>query len=106
MRMRLKDSQIQSQIGWEFTQASRHFSNLFEAPVLFYVVCILGILFSEGLIFTGLAWGYVLAHVAHAYIHLGSNHVMFRLTTYTVSWTFLILMWGLLMFHQLVPSQI
>ncbi len=89
----------------EMEQASRHFSNLFEAPVLFYVVTILGILFSEGYLFTGLAWGYVMARAVHAYIHLGSNHVMSRMRAYAVGWLMLILMWGVLMFHQLVPAH-
>ncbi len=89
----------------EMEQASRHFSNLFEAPVLFYVVCILGILFSEGLAFAVLAWLYVLARVAHAYIHLGPNNIINRMRAYGVSWLMLLAMWLLLIFHQLFPGQ-
>jgi hypothetical protein len=82
-------------------QASRHFSNLFEVPVLFYVVSILGILFSEGLPFTILAWVYVLARVIHAWIHLTSNRVMTRMYAYAMGWLALLAMWFLLMFHQI-----
>lgn len=84
-------------------QASRHFSNLFEAPVLFYVVCILGVLFSEGTLFLTLAWIYVAARVVHAYIHIGSNKIFPRMTSYGVGWACLTIMWFLLLYHQLFP---
>lgn len=90
----------------QMVQASRHFSNLFEAPVLFYVVCILGILFSEGFVFTVLAWMYVAARVVHAYIHIGSNKIFPRMTSYGIGWLVLAAMWLLLLIHQLFPTPI
>ncbi|MEZ0392245.1 MAG: MAPEG family protein [Pseudobdellovibrionaceae bacterium] len=89
------------EIPEKMLQASRHFSNLFEAPVLFYVICILGILFQEGRVFVGLAWVYVAARAAHAYIHLGSNRVMHRMRAYGLGWLVLTAMWLLLLWHQL-----
>ena len=86
-------------------QASRHFSNIFEAPVLFYVVCILGILFSEGTIFSVLAWVYVFSRVFHAYIHMGKNNVMHRMRAYFLGWMALTAMWILLVVHQLMPMN-
>lgn len=87
----------------EMIQASRHFTNLFEAPVLFYVVCLLGLLFSEGTIFLILAWIYVISRYAHAYIHIGPNKIMWRMSAYAMSWLVLAAMWLLLVFHQLFP---
>lgn len=85
-------------------QASRHFSNLFEAPVLFYVACILGMIFSEGALFVVLAWMYVLARAWHAYIHMGRNKILWRMSAYGVSWLVLTVMWIVLAVHQLFPA--
>jgi hypothetical protein len=64
----------------------------------------LGILFSEGLPFTVLAWVYVLARTVHAWIHLTSNNVMNRMYAYGVGWLALVAMWGLFMFHQMLGT--
>lgn len=82
----------------DMEQASRHFTNLFEVPVLFYVVTIVGILYSEGLVFTVLAWLYVLARLIHAYIHLGSNNVRHRMIPFGLGWLILIAMWAVVLF--------
>ncbi len=77
-------------------QTARHYSNLFEAPVLFYVVCILGILLNfNGTLFVTLAWIYVIARVAHTIIHTGSNVVRIRMRVFAFSWLALIVMWAL-----------
>src|SRR5579863_9828513 len=62
---------------------ARHFANLFETPVLFYVVCLAAMIIQ----FTGaamqiLAWIYVAARIAHAYIHLGGNRLRHRMRAY------------------------
>ena len=80
-------------------QASRHFSNLFEVPVLFYAVCILGIIFSAGTVFVVLAWIYVLARVIHATIHLTSNKILLRMSAYAFGWVALASMWIVLLIH-------
>lgn len=87
-------------------QAERHFANLFEVPVLFYVVCILGMIFSEGTVFVTLAWVYVAARVVHACIHLGSNKIMWRMRSYMVGWLALAAMWILLAVHLSFPVSI
>jgi hypothetical protein len=76
-------------------QHSRHFANLFEAPVLFYAVCLAAMVtgVTNGLLLT-LAWGYVAARVLHAMVHLGGNRVRHRLRVYFVSWLLLLAMWG------------
>jgi hypothetical protein len=73
---------------------SRHFANLFEAPMLFYVVCLAAMITH----FTGpamqvLAWLYVAARVLHTYVHLGSNRLRHRMRAYFFSWGILLAMW-------------
>ncbi len=90
----------------DMLKASRHFSNLFEAPVLFYAVCILGMIFSEGSLFTVLAWIYVAARVFHAYVHMGSNKLIPRMCAYFVGWLALAGLWIVLVIHQSFASNL
>src|SRR5215471_9761222 len=64
----------------EAAKATRHFSNLFEAPVLFYVACVTAIATRQVTLLTVmLAWAYVALRAAHAYIHLGANRLRQRI---------------------------
>ena len=75
-------------------KAARHFSNLFEAPTLFYAVCLATMLTQQtGTLMLSLAWGYVLARIAHAAIHLGPNKLRWRVRAYSISWLILLAMW-------------
>ena len=40
-----------------------------------------------------LAWGYVVARLAHAWVHLGANRVRHRFRIYFISWIFLLALW-------------
>ncbi len=73
---------------------ARHFSNLFEAPVLFYVACVAAMAAQAvTLPIVVLAWGYVLARLVHSYVHLGENRVGQRIKAYFASWLVLGLLW-------------
>jgi hypothetical protein len=74
--------------------ASRHVVNLFEAPVLFYVVCVTTYVTGQttGLL-VGLAWLYVLLRVAHTYVHLFNNVLILRFRVFFLSWLVLIALW-------------
>jgi hypothetical protein len=73
---------------------ARHFANLFEAPVLFYVVCLAAMITHfTGIAMQVLAWIYVVARVVHAYVHLGGNRLRHRMRTYFFSWGVLLVMW-------------
>lgn len=75
-------------------QASRHFVNLFEAPVLFYVACLAAMATAHvTMTLVILAWAYVLARALHSWIHLGSNRIGNRLRAYFASWLLLAAMW-------------
>jgi len=77
----------------QMLQASRNFSNLFEVPTLFYMVCLfITVLNQVDIIFVVLAWFYVFFRICHTYIHLSSNNVRIRMTFYALSWFVLVLM--------------
>jgi hypothetical protein len=77
------------------TQAADHFRNLFEMPVLFYVLCaLLAISQLTTPLLLACAWGYVVLRAYHAYIHLTHNKVIRRFQAYVASCLVLFLMWG------------
>ena len=79
---------------------ARHFSNLYEAPVLFYVCCLAGIATGlTGTPFFVSAWVYVLVRVVHTYIHTGKNEIWPRVYAYFSSWIVLLTMWVLLVYR-------
>ena len=76
---------------------SQHFVNIFEAPTLFYVVCLAAMIAGETSITIQLmAWLYVLLRALHAWIHTGSNKLRKRIADYFASWVVLLLMWAYL----------
>jgi hypothetical protein len=84
------------------TRASDNFRNLFELPVLFYVVVLA--IYATNLVCTAhlaLAWGYVVARYAHSFIHCSSNVVMQRFYAFLASCLCLVAMWGMFA-YQLV----
>ncbi len=81
----------------KMAQRSRHFVNLFENPVLFYVACITAMVVGQGAgLVLWLAWAFVACRVAHAVVHLGSNSIPPRMVAYGASWIVLLAMWGVL----------
>ena len=81
-------------------QRARHFTNLFEAPTLFYAVCLAAMVtHSANFALELLAWLYVAARLVHSAIHLGRNDVNQRLAAYFTSWAVLAAMWIYLAFR-------
>ena len=75
-------------------QAEQHYENLFEMPVLFYVVLLLAFVTqtaNAGLVF--LAWAYVAVRAAHSYVHLGENKLLLRRNVFLASFAILLVMW-------------
>jgi hypothetical protein len=78
----------------ETAKPARHFSNLFEAPTLFYAACLAGMVTGDtGALVQFLAWLYVAARTVHAYIHLGRNRIRRRINAYFVGWLALMALW-------------
>lgn len=83
-----------SRVPGEVSLPNRNFMNLLEAPVLFYVVCILQYVTKAPVpYFVFGAWLYVALRVAHSLIHLSYNHIMHRLAAFAASNVVLIIMW-------------
>ncbi len=87
-------------------KATRHFSNLFEAPTLFYAACLAGLATHDGaglLLF--LAWLYVALRGVHAFVHLGGNRLRHRVRVYFAGWLVLLAMWLQVVAHVALTSQ-
>lgn len=81
---------------------ARHFSNLFEVPVLFYVGAIITYItqqVSYWLVFC--AWAYVALRYVHTYVHLTVNNVVVRFSVYFASGIVLTVMWASLLVQLL-----
>ena len=74
---------------------SRHVVNLFEAPLLFYVVCLVAFLTGQsGTLLLALAWVYVGLRFLHSYVHLTSNTVLTRFRIFILSMLILMIIWA------------
>ena len=73
---------------------SRHVVNLFEAPLLFYVIIMTAFVTGQsGNWLLGLAWAYVGLRFFHSYVHLTSNVVLTRFRIFVVSMLTLSILW-------------
>jgi hypothetical protein len=78
----------------ERTQAADNFRNLFEVPVLFYLLCVAIALnggSTPGLV--AVAWVYVGLRALHSLIHVTYNRVIHRFLVYAASTLLLFGMW-------------
>ena len=81
--------------------ATRHFNNLFEMPVLFYVATTLCIVLQRETTLTiGLAWLFVATRLLHSWIHLTSNRVMWRMRIFMASNVVLLVLWAVVVFGR------
>lgn len=75
-------------------QISNCYHNQFQLPVLFYVLTILAIITRHAdYLFVVLAWVFVLARIAHAYIHCTTNYMRHRFNAFLVGALVLLVMW-------------
>jgi hypothetical protein len=75
-------------------QIANAYHNQLELPVLFYVVMLLAMMTETlDVIVYLLAWMFVLARLAHAYIHVTSNRLDRRTGVFGVGAIALLLMW-------------
>lgn len=81
-------------VPYEVSVPNRVFMNLLEAPVLFYVACM--VLFQTqhvDQLFMGLAWTYLALRIAHSLVYLIYNNVIHRLSFYGLSNAVLAIIW-------------
>ena len=78
----------------ERSQAADNFRNLFEVPVLFYVLCVaLALTGGSTPGFVAAAWSYVGLRALHSLIHVSYNRVVHRFLIYVASTLLLFGMW-------------
>lgn len=73
---------------------NRCFNNMFEVPVLFYAACILSIILgAESLLTLTVAWLFVALRYVQALVHLTCNHLLFRMSTFWISFICALMLW-------------
>jgi len=73
---------------------NRNYMNLLEAPLLFYVVCLMLYVSATASGYAVyLAWAYVALRVVHSAIHLTYNNVLHRLLVFGASYVVLVALW-------------
>ncbi len=86
-------------------RSADHFRNLFEVPVLFYVLCgFIAITKLTTALLLACAWGFVVLRAYHTYIHLTHNKVIRRFQAYVASTIVLWAMWGIFAVKLLTRS--
>ncbi len=79
---------------------NRHFMNLLEVPVLFYVAGFMAFLtHNVDSLILWLSWAYVALRLGHSIVHLGHNNVMHRLTLFALSNVVVSLIWWVLLYR-------
>lgn len=75
-------------------KVTNHYVNLFELPVLFYVVCV--VIYAGNKVdatYIVLAWLFVAIRCVHAYIHSTYNNLRHRRNTFLFGVVVLAIMW-------------
>jgi hypothetical protein len=89
----------------ELRVVTRHFINLFEMPMLFYVGIVLIYIAQQVNVWLIVcAWGYVGLRYLHSYVHLTSNDVLTRFRIYFASGLVLLVMWTSLLVQLLLAT--
>jgi hypothetical protein len=79
------------------TKGADNYKNLFELPVLFYVLCVILMFTTKALspVLLGLAWSYVVLRAWHSIVHVGYNKVLTRFKIFLASSIVLFVMWAI-----------
>ena len=81
---------------------SRHVVNLFETPLLFYVVLLTAFVTGQsGNWLIGLAWLYVGIRFVHSYVHLTTNVVLTRFRLFVASMLTLSALWTIVLTNMM-----
>lgn len=88
-------------------QAQYAYANLFEMPVLFYVVVILAIVTRHAdMVMVALAWIFVAFRLLQAYVHVTSNQVRYRGMMFGLGTLALMIMWAWLAIAIFVAAPV
>lgn len=79
----------------EMVAVARNYANLFEAPVLFYLVTVLYyVSFKVDHVALALSWGFVACRYIHTLVHIGGNDVWQRFMAFAMGQVFLFALWA------------
>lgn len=82
------------EVPGDLARATQHYDNLFEMPVLFYLIAVvIFITSSVDILFVILAWSYVACRIGHAYVHMTYNNVIHRKNVFLLGVTVIYSMW-------------
>lgn len=85
------------------TRVTQHYDNLFELPVLFYVVvAFIFVMDKTDHVYIVLAWLYFMTRILHAMIHTTYNNLSHRRNAFLASTLVLYAIWGRLFIQLLV----
>jgi len=81
------------------TVVQRNFINQFEMPLMFFVVCLMAVVFDKvDDVMVYAAWSYVAIRWLHAVVHIAYNNVVTRFHIFMLSNLVLMFMWGWVIF--------
>lgn len=86
-------------------QFSNCYSNQFELPVIFYVLCLIALATANAdYLMIVLAWAFVITRFIHAYIHTTSNIVLRRGGVFAIGFLIICAMTLILLLRLLLPN--
>lgn len=87
-------------------KTTQHYDNLFELPILFYLVVILLFLLQQAnYLDLILCWLFIFGRIGHAIIHLGRNRLSHRKMIFLISSLVLLALW-LKLFYLLLYEDL
>lgn len=96
---KVADSRSSSEI-FQDLRAADNYRNLFELPLLFYVLCLaVASSGSTDTFYVAGAWLFVALRILHSGIHITYNRVMHRLRAFSAGMLVLSVLWGFFAFE-------
>ncbi|WP_372369823.1 MAPEG family protein [Candidatus Uabimicrobium sp. HlEnr_7] len=87
----------------DVAKVTRHYTNLYEMPVLFYLGAVLILTLKiDDVTFAIIGWLYVFCRIAHAYIHITYNKIGHRIRVFQLSVYVLITLWIKICYHVVI----
>ncbi|MDQ0998311.1 hypothetical protein QFZ34_003493 [Phyllobacterium ifriqiyense] len=85
----------------------RNLGNLYEVPLLFYVVCLsLYVVNGVSYLAVVIAWLFVGARLAHTFIHVTTNRLRYRQPIFVLGFILNGVLWIMLAMHLLLPPVV
>lgn len=91
----------------EHVQAADNFKNLFEVPVIFYLLVVLLLILNHWRPhYYYLMWAFVVARYAHSFVHCTYNRVIHRFYAFASSTIILLTLWILFFADVINPGNL